>query len=76
MTPVTDLIASVLDVDVTKIQLTTVRTDIDEWDSLAQLGLVAALEETYNITLSSAQMKQCDSVAEIIAVLRTHQISA
>jgi acyl carrier protein len=76
MTSVTELIAAVLDVDVAKIQLGTVRTDIDEWDSLAQLGLVAALEETYGITLSSAQMKQCDSVPEIVAVLQAHQISA
>jgi acyl carrier protein len=68
-TSLTDLIAAVLDVEPSTVTAGTVRDDIDEWDSLAQLGVVSALEETYNVTLSSAEMKRCSSVQEIQSVL-------
>ncbi len=68
-TSLTELIAAVLDVDASLVTPTTTREDVDAWDSLAQLGVVAAVEETYNVTLSSADMKRCVSIPEITSVL-------
>jgi acyl carrier protein len=65
----TDLLVMVLDVDPNRLTDVTTRDDIEEWDSLAQLSVVSALEEAYGVTLSSAQMKQCVSVPEIKSVL-------
>ncbi len=67
--PLTELIATVLDVDASLVTETTVREDVEAWDSLAQLGVVSALEETYGVELSSADMKRCISVPEIRSVL-------
>jgi acyl carrier protein len=67
--PLTELIATVLDVDAALVTAATVREDVEAWDSLAQLGVVSALEETYAVILSSADMKRCVSIAEIRSVL-------
>jgi acyl carrier protein len=75
-TPLTDLIAAVLDIEPSLVTSVTVRDDIDEWDSLAQLGVVSALEETYSVTLSSAEMKRCVSVPEIQSVLSSLGVQA
>jgi acyl carrier protein len=75
-TSLTNLIAAVLDVEPTMVTASTVRDDIEEWDSLAQLGVVSALEETYNVTLSSAEMKRCVSVPEIQSVLHALGVEA
>jgi acyl carrier protein len=73
---VTDLLAMVLDVDSSLLNNATKRDDLDEWDSLAQLGVVSALEEAYGVQLTSAQMKECVSVPEIKAVLAGFGVQA
>jgi acyl carrier protein len=75
-TSLTELIAAVLDVEPTLVTAVTAREDIDEWDSLAQLGVVSAVEETYNVVLSSAEMKRCVSVPEIQSVLASLGVQA
>jgi acyl carrier protein len=69
VTSLTELIATVLDIDSELVTASTVREEVEAWDSLAQLGVVSALEETYAVTLSSAEMKRCVSIEEIRAVL-------
>ncbi len=73
-TQLTDLIASVIDVEPNRITAATLRADVDEWDSLAQLGVIAAVEETYGVMFSTADMQNCDSVSAITAVLATHGV--
>jgi acyl carrier protein len=68
-TPLTELIANVLDVELSMVTVSTAREDLEAWDSLAQLSVVAAVEETYGVMLSSADMKRFVSVPEIRSVL-------
>jgi acyl carrier protein len=75
-TALTELIAMVIDVDPSMISTSTVRADVDTWDSLAQLGVIAAVEETYGVVLSTADMQNCNSVAAISAVLASHGVEA
>jgi acyl carrier protein len=75
-TQLTSLIAEVIDVDSELIEDHTVRSDVDAWDSLAQLGVIAALEETYGVTFSTADMQACDSVPSIRLVLQRHGVEA
>jgi acyl carrier protein len=71
---VVELLALVLDVEPHRVTPTTTRTDIDEWDSLAQLTVVSALEETYGVVLTTEQMNQCIGVSEISTVLAGHGV--
>lgn len=72
----TSLIAEVIDVDPALISEDTARAVVDAWDSLAQLGVIAALEETYGVTLSTADMQACESIASIREVLQRHGVQA
>jgi acyl carrier protein len=74
--PLIDLIAVVLDVDAASITESTQRGDIDAWDSLAQLGVISALEETYGVMLSTSDMQECTSVSTIRTVLGRHGVEA
>jgi acyl carrier protein len=74
--PLIDLIAVVLDVDASSITESTQRGDIDAWDSLAPLGVISALEETYGVMLSTSDMQECTSVLTIRTVLGRHGVEA
>lgn len=71
-----ELIAAVLDVEAGAVGPETGRDDIDTWDSLAQLGVVSALEETYGLTFSSSEMKELVSVPAIRSLLGAKGIEA
>jgi acyl carrier protein len=71
-----ELIAAVLDVEPDAVAPTTVRDDVEAWDSLAQLSLVSALEETYGLEFSSAEMKELVSVPTIRLVLAGKGVEA
>jgi acyl carrier protein len=69
-----ELLALVLDVAPDRVTATTVREDLEEWDSLAQLSVVSALEESYSVLLSTEQMNRCVSVTSIVNVLSEHGV--
>jgi acyl carrier protein len=71
-----ELIAAVLDVDATLVGPTTGREDVEGWDSLAQLGIVSAVEETYSVQFSSNEMKELASLPAIRAALTSKGIEA
>jgi acyl carrier protein len=75
---VEELLSMVFEVDPTEglISESTVRTDLEGWDSLMHLSVVAAAEETYNITFSTAEMAELDSVASIRRILKSKGIDA
>ncbi len=69
-----ELIAAVLDVEPERVTAITTRDEIETWDSLAQLSLVSALEETYDIVFTSAEMQELVSVPVIRTVLRARSV--
>jgi acyl carrier protein len=56
------LIAEVLACDVSSLVASSGRGITDRWDSLAHLGVISAVEETYGVLLSSTQMRECTSI--------------
>ena len=69
-----ELIAAVLDVESSLVTADTIREDIEHWDSLAQLSLISALEETYEVVFTSAEMQSLVSVPVIRAALRARSV--
>lgn len=50
--------------------------ELEAWDSLAHLSVVAALEETYGVTCSMAEMGELRSVAAIRSFLGSRAVVA
>ena len=48
----------------------TSAADIEDWDSLAQIRLVAAMEKHFNIKFAFGELKELKNVGEMIAVIR------
>ncbi len=73
--PLEELVAAVLDLELSEVSLDSSRENTEKWDSLAQLSILSAVEDTYGVTLSTDQMMQVDSVRAIRALLKTKGIS-
>lgn len=55
--------------DELKITESTTPADIDEWDSLAHINLLAAIESEFEVRFSADQMSQIDSVSSLLLTL-------
>lgn len=42
--------------------------DLEEWDSLAFMLLIAFFDKNFGLRLTFAQLKNCDTTADIIAL--------
>jgi acyl carrier protein len=54
--------------------LDTVRQDVPKWDSLQHMALVAAIEQTFDISLSMDEMIEIRSVKDICQILDRHGV--
>jgi acyl carrier protein len=52
---------------------TTTPADIEEWDSLAHINLLAAVESEFSVRFSADDMAGIDSVASLLAALARRQ---
>ena len=69
------LIATTLKVPAKKISETTVNDDIAAWDSLGQVNLMMALEQTFDVSLEPEELSSLMSVPAIMHYLREHGVS-
>ena len=71
----TELLASVLNVDPAQLTDSTNRDNISTWDSLGHLNVVTALEETYNIEFSTAEINSIKTVGDVRKSLAAKGVS-
>jgi acyl carrier protein len=64
---VLQVIAEVLEVSPDRITPTTMIQDVEEWDSLAQVMLIGALQEELGIEISIEEAAEMTGVADILA---------
>lgn len=57
------------------LQLTDSKETIPTWDSLAQINIVAAIEEAVNAELSTAEVLSLKSVARVVEIGRAHGLN-
>ena len=67
-------VAEVFEAPVEKIQPETRRDEIDAWDSLGILALMARMDEDFQVLLTEEEIQQMNSVADILEVLRKHDV--
>jgi acyl carrier protein len=71
-----DLVATVLDVEPSSLNDTTSPTSLDRWDSLAHVELITTVEETYDVVLTTGEMRKADSIGELRRILQTKGVAA
>jgi Acyl carrier protein len=64
------VLEDVLDIAPGRIGGETAREDVPEWDSLAHLRLVTALEEEFGVRFTMTEIAELRSVADIIQYLK------
>ncbi|MCB1590842.1 MAG: acyl carrier protein [Alphaproteobacteria bacterium] len=57
-----DLFAEVLEVDAGSLKEDTSPDNTPQWDSLAAMGLVAAIEEKFNVQLSTKEIMKMTTI--------------
>ena len=64
-----DLFSSILGVSKEKINYETSMDDLPEWDSLAHISLVSAIEEEFNISMSMDEITSMLSIKYAIEII-------
>ena len=59
--------------DSLRVDETTTPADIEEWDSLAHINLLAAVESEFGVRFSADDMAGIDSVASLLTALARRQ---
>ncbi len=67
----TEIFRDVLDNDEIILKETTSANDIDEWDSLAQIMLLAEIQKAYSIRFKSADTIRWKNVGEMVDTIIT-----
>jgi len=44
--------------------------DLENWDSLAALAVVAMIDDDYGVALSFAEMKKCNTLSELFEAVK------
>ena len=61
------LIEEALDTEEGALVPDTILSDLDEWDSIAALSLIAMLDEQFDKTITGAEIKAMKTVEDILA---------
>jgi acyl carrier protein len=67
-----EAVATILKVPPDRINERTAKEDLAQWDSLAHLNLMMALEQTFDVALDVEDFDQLTSVPRIIEYLTRH----
>jgi acyl carrier protein len=59
------------DTDVTLIQAETVFRDLEEWDSLTALSLIAMADEEYSVKLTGDDIKSSNTLQDVFEIIKT-----
>ena len=59
------------DTDVNEIKAETKFRDLDEWSSIIGLGIIAMVDEEFEVTLKAEDMKKAITVQELYDVVKS-----
>lgn len=65
----TDVFRDVFDEDSITISAQTTANDIDEWDSIAHISLIAAVEDAFGMRFSMKEVSGMKNVGEMLDIL-------
>lgn len=59
--------------DASTLTVETEFRNLDEWDSLAYLNVIALLDEEYDIQIENAEFKTLKTISDIIGCIENHK---
>lgn len=59
--------------DASTLTVETEFRNLDEWDSLAYLNVIALLDEEYDIQIENAEFKTLKTISDIIGYIENHK---
>lgn len=59
--------------DASALSVETAFRELDEWDSLAYLNVIAMLDEEYDIQIENAQFKKLNTLGDIIVYIEENK---
>lgn len=65
-----EMLEEVMDIDEGILETSTVLADLEEWDSLSKLSLMAEVKKNYQKKLSADEIKEFVTVQDIIDYLQ------
>lgn len=69
-----EMFAEIFDEDHENIQLGTEKEDLEGWDSLGMLSLMAELDSRFNIVLIADDLMKLSGIADLINLLKDHDV--
>ena len=64
-----DIFQTYFDDETIHLQESTTAADVDEWDSLAQVGLILIIERTFSLRFSMDEIDKLANVGEMVALI-------
>ena len=64
-----DIFQTYFDDETIHLQESTTAADVDEWDSLAQVGLILIIERTFSLKFSMDEIDKLANVGEMVALI-------
>jgi acyl carrier protein len=68
---VTKIIRDVLELPDLNLKLDTSAEDVDEWDSMTHMQLIAAIEDKYKIRFALGELQTLKNVGDMIQMIRS-----
>ena len=68
------MLAKVLNVKSSKVNIKTSSKNLDEWDSLGSLNIMTFLEKKFKNKIKKFDVKETDSVKKIIKLLEKNKV--
>ena len=65
-----NLMAEVLDMDVSEISPTTKLADLDAWDSVAALAFIAMMDERFKKAMKGSELRSFETVQDALNVMQ------
>lgn len=64
-----EIFRDILDIEDLVLENTTSASDIEEWDSLAHINLIVAIEKEYNIKFALGELQDLKNIADMINLI-------
>ena len=70
LSTITGIIREVLEVPTLLVTVDTSATDVDEWDSMTHIQIIAALEGKYKIRFALGELQALKNVGDMIGLIQ------
>ncbi len=72
---VLEIFSDILELEISELNDETSPDNTSEWDSLAAMHLVSAIEETFSISLSTGEIMKMRSIGIVQKVIQEKEVS-